>query len=545
MIDLNPKYLETVQHILTEHVPECEVRAYGSRVKWTAKDYSDLDLAVVGNERLSQRRMRKLQEAFEESDLPIRVDVLDWNAISDAFKKTIVEEYKVIKEGNSIGKNEPFRKNLEISDATDSHYVTFEELFDMPLRNGLTRPRAVRGSGTKMVNMGELFAHSRIADISMERVPLSKMEAEKYLLREGDLLFARQSLVRSGAGKCSIFLGAPEPITFEGHLIRARLNPTIAAPAFYYYFFNSHEGRQIIESIVEQVAAAGIRGSDLAKLPVPYFPVEKQRCISQILEMLDDKVELNRQMNETLEATARAIFKSWFVDFDPVRAKMEGRESHLHTEVSELFPNRFVHSEMGEIPEGWSVGTLSDLSHKPQYGYTASANDKPVGPKFLRITDINKKAWIDWSSVPYCEITGDDYKKYQLRKDDILIARMADPGHGVMIEENHEAVFASYLIRYRPIRKQYARFLQYWLRSNSYWSLVKARAEGTTRASLNAKVLSVFPLVIPPFYAVEAFSNQVGALRDRIVANASEIELLSTLRDTLLPKLLSGELRVV
>ena len=121
---------------------------------------------------------------------------------------------------------------------------------------------------------------------------------------------------------------------------------------------------------------------------------------------------------------------------------------------------------------------------------------------------------------------------------------MADPGHGVMIEEDQEAVFASYLIRFRPILDQYAHFLQYWLRSNNYWELVKGREIGTTRASLNAKTLSGFPLVIPPLSVVETFSNQVASLRDRIVANTSETESLANLRDTLLPKLLSGEIRV-
>jgi len=170
----------------------------------------------------------------------------------------------------------------------------FEELFAVPLRNGLTRPQATRGSGVKMVNMGELFAHSRIGNIEMERVPLSETESESYLLYPGDLLFARQSLVLTGAGKCSIFLGANEPVTYEGHIIRARLDSGIADPAFYFYFFNSNTGRQTIESIVEQVAAAGIRGSDLAKLQVPYPPLPIQRAIAHILGTLDDKIELNR-----------------------------------------------------------------------------------------------------------------------------------------------------------------------------------------------------------------------------------------------------------
>ncbi len=119
----------------------------------------------------------------------------------------------------------------------------FGELLQIPLRNGLTRPRAVRGAGVRMVNMGELFAHDRIGDLPMDRVPLSTKEAETYLLAPGDLLFARQSLLLSGAGKCSIYVGAAEATTYEGHIIRARLDPTIADSLFYFYYFRSPSGR--------------------------------------------------------------------------------------------------------------------------------------------------------------------------------------------------------------------------------------------------------------------------------------------------------------
>jgi len=196
--------------------------------------------------------------------------------------------------------------------------VAFEEYFAQPLRNGLTKPKRVRGEGTKMVNMGELFANDRIYSIEMDRVPMTEREAEVALLEEGDLLFARQSLVRQGAGQCSIFFGDSEPTTFESHLIRARLDRAKAAPLFLYYFFRSPEGRLMMDTIIEQVAAAGIRGSDLAKLPVPALELVEQKRIAHVLGTLDDKIELNRRMNQTLEAIARAIFKSWFIDFDPV-----------------------------------------------------------------------------------------------------------------------------------------------------------------------------------------------------------------------------------
>ena len=99
MIDVNPNHLETIKRILAGHVPECEVRAFGSRVTWTAKDYSDLDLTIVAPRQLEPDVRRRLKEAFEESDLPFRVDVIDWHAISESFRKVIEKQYDVVQRG--------------------------------------------------------------------------------------------------------------------------------------------------------------------------------------------------------------------------------------------------------------------------------------------------------------------------------------------------------------------------------------------------------------------------------------------------------------
>ena len=545
MIDLNPKHLETIQHILTVYIPGCEVRAFGSRVKWTAKDYSDLDLAVVGSKPLSFRQLRQLAEAFEESYLPIRVDVVDWWALTDGFRKVILEKYEVIQEAETVKGNKQSRKVSGKSDSTDRQLVIFEKLFDIPLRNGLTRPRAVRGSGVKMVNMGELFNHSRIRNIPMEKVPLSEVEAEKYLLKKGDLLFARQSLVHSGAGKCSIFLGASEPITYEGHLIRARLNPAIADPAFYFYFFNSRSGRQIVESIIEQVAAAGIRGSDLAKLAVPYLPIQKQRRIAHILGTLDDKIELNRQMNETLELMAQAIFKSWFVDFDPVRAKMEGRKpAGMDAETAALFPSEFQDSPLGKIPKGWEVDQVKNRVSRIQYGFTQSASEKPVGPKFLRITDIANKR-LDWASVPFCHITEKNHDKYRLQEGDILVARTgATTGVNIYIVDPPNAVFASYLVRIQFDDLSMARLVGEFMASPAYDNYVAGCIGGSAQPNASAQLLSAAEFVFPPLEIAKRFYEKVYVFDKKRAANNQQSRTLSQIREALLPKLLSGEIRV-
>ena len=295
----------------------------------------------------------------------------------------------------------------------------------------------------------------------------------------------------------------------------------------------------------DKAAVPGLNRNHLHEAIVHYpTDIGEQRAIAHILGTLDDKIELNRRMNQTLEEMARAIYQDWFVDFGPVRAKLEGQEPYLPPDLWDLFPDRLVDSELGGVPAKWGVKTLGEVCEKPQYGYTASAQSEPVGPKFLRITDINKKPWIEWTNVPHCAASDQDCEKFQIRKGDVLIARMADPGHGVMVEENLDAVFASYLIRFRPRNVGHGRLLQYWLKSDDYWELVRSRGSGTTRISLNASVLSQFLLLIPNDPMAKHFTNTVDSIRNRIVSNVREMDTLAAQRDALMAKLFSGEVRV-
>jgi type I restriction enzyme S subunit len=169
-----------------------------------------------------------------------------------------------------------------------------------------------------MVNMKELFAHDVISDQHGELVPLSASEIERWSLADGDLLFGRRSLVRSGAGKVSLVKQPPASTVFESSLIRSRLDRRQADPAFYFYFFRSGPGRDLMETIVEQTAVAGIRSSDLGNLIVPTPPLAEQRRIAAVLCSLDDLIESHRETIASLRALAIAALNAASVEGDVV-----------------------------------------------------------------------------------------------------------------------------------------------------------------------------------------------------------------------------------
>ena len=425
----------------------------------------------------------------------------------------------------------------------------FGDLFDEPTRNGLNRPKAVRGSGTKMVNMGELFAHSRISNVPMEQVPLSQSEARRFLLEEGDLLFARQSLVLEGAGKCSIFLGDEEPVTFESHVTRVRLDQEKAYPDYYYYYFQSYHGRSAIRSIVEQGAgASGIRGRDLATLDVHWRPLQEQLAIAHILGTLDDKIELNRRMNQNLEQMARALFKSWFVDFDPVRAKMEGRWRRgeslpgLPADNYDLFSDRLVPSELGEIPEGWAVKTLAEMVELNPREPLKRGTEAP---------------YLDMASLPTSGPSPDqavsrEFKSgTRFRNNDTLLARITpclENGKTAFIQSLSGDVVgwgSTEFIVMRaipPIPPEYTYLLarDEAFREHSIQSM--AGTSGRQRVQFDA--LASYLLPCPPTDVWAEFSSLVDPMFTDIEKTHKESHSLAEQRDAMLPILTSGELAV-
>jgi type I restriction enzyme S subunit len=198
----------------------------------------------------------------------------------------------------------------------------------------------------------------------------------------------------------------------------------------------------------------------------------------------------------------------------------------------------------GEEVGNWEVRKLSGIC-STQYGYTASSSDENIGPKFLRITDMNKEPWIDWVNVPYCGIGKDELRKYKLEIGDILVSRIADPGKAGIVEEEVNAVFASYLVRLKFKDLAWAYYGYYFLRSERYLEYANGAKSGSVQSGMNARVITDVNVSIPPDEKVKSFFETIKPFRNMIVANLKESRTLASLRDGLLPKLMRGEVRVV
>jgi len=278
-------------------------------------------------------------------------------------------------------------------------------------------------------------------------------------------------------------------------------------------------------------------------LPVRLPPLSEQRAIAHILGTLDDKIELNRRMNETLEAMALALFKSWFVDFDPVRAKAEGRDPGLPKHIADLFPDRLVDSEMGEIPEGWEVGNLGDIVQQLR------DNENPLSAPASQLLHFSIPAF-DEGQWPKLE-RGEDIKSQKSRVPPgvVLLSKLNPEIERVWlvdIERDDRAVCSTEFLVLRP-RPPYGRSYVYCAaRSSFFRQQIEGLVTGTSKSHQRAQSGAILGVgaIKPPDVLATAFEQAAAPLLDRTLECRRESRTLAALRDALLPRLISGELRV-
>ena len=411
------------------------------------------------------------------------------------------------------------------------------------LRHGFAFP------GSAFSDEGELLV-VKIKNIKPGRLDLSKQEFIPadylathggYMPKAGDLLVSLSGNRYEGnpetwVGKVCLYTGAPRCLINQRVGILRKKEGVEVDSRYFSYLLSTLDAQQsLIQIATSSGGQANLSTKQLLDFEVLVAPPADQKAIAHILGTLDDKIELNRKTNETLEAMAKALFKSWFVDFDPVRAKAEGRPTGLPAEISDLFPDSFEDSELGEIPSGWRVGCLSDCCEitMGQSPPGDTYNDEGDGlPFYQGKTDFGFR-------FPGRRIYCSSHTR-QASIGATLISVRAPVGSANIAREVCSIGRGIAALKSR----QSADSFIYYLIGTLQGVFESYNSEGTVFGAINGKDLASIQVVAPSTEAVAAFNSQCLPMDESIQSNTLETEHLTTIRDTLLPKLISGEIRI-
>ncbi len=566
-IDIRPDHWEIVQKILIKHVPDYEVWAFGSRARWNAKQYSDLDLAIITDKPLPLALSADISDELSESDLPWRVDVVDWAATSETFRKIIELDKVVVQEAKgNAGRSWVMRSDWPEIALTDIYKIS----------SGLSKPADSFGSGYPFLSFKDVFGNYFIPDELSQLVESNEKERLKGSIKRGDVFLTRTSETMHELGMSSVALKDYPDATFNGFTKRLRPKegtPYEVHPEFIGYYFRSPMFRRGMSAFSTMSTRASLNNDMIGKLTVELPPLEIQKNIAMILKALDNKIELNRQTNQTLEQIAQAIFKSWFVDFEPVKAKIQAKQMGQNPELAAmcaisgktaeqlkgldettlqqlkttatLFPDALVEYELGEIPEGWKYSKIGN-EVKVVGGGTPSTKNIA----FWEGGHIHWTSPRDMSNLTDKILLNTDRKITEaglakissglLPKNTVLMSSRAPVGY-LAIAKIPVAINQGYI----AMKCQSGLTPEYVVQwAESVMDEIKQRASGTTFAEISKKNFKIIPIVVPDGEVISEYSKITSNLYSKITEGIRETKYLTEIRNTLLPKLLSGKLSI-
>ena len=313
---------------------------------------------------------------------------------------------------------------------------------------------------------------------------------------------------------------------------------------FLFYLLRAPSVRNEIESLGYGSAQPNVSPKLIHGVEIPLPTVPEQRAIAHILGTLDDKIELNRRMSKTLESMARALFKSWFVDFDPVRAKLEGRWKRgeslpgLPASTYDLFPERLVPSELGDIPEGWQAGNLGDVAEHRRRSIRVEQIEP--GTPYIALSHMPKQsiALPDWD-------TGGEIQsnKFEFKRGEILFGKLRPYFHKVGVAPVNGVCSTDIVVVAPKSEAWFGPVLEH-MSSSRFVEYTSAGSTGTKMPRTSWPEMARYELALPEESVAKSFTELVHPAIERIVESVYECRALAAIRDTLLPKLISGELRV-
>ncbi|GEM_PF-127958 len=484
-IDISSAEKKIILSLIKTHLPNTTVWAYGSRATWSARPKSDLDLVAFASAD-QKNAVYDLKEAFEESDLPFRVDFFVWDQVPDEFRVNIERERVVLVEDPKELKQKSSKLAGWIN-TTIGEQATLQRGFD------ITRKEQREGTVPVISSSGIKSYHDT-----------SKVNGSGVVMgRKGTL--------------GSVFYLEGEYWPHDTTLWVKDFHGN--DPKYVYYFFKN----MCAELLSMDVGAANptLNRNHVHPLKVLWPNKLTQKAIAHILGTIDDKIDLNRRMNETLEAMAQAIFKSWFVDFDGC--------------------TEFEDSELGRVPKGWQVVELGDYVTVKRGGSPRPIRDfvVPEGLPWLKIADATA------NNCPFIYKTKEFIKEECLKKTVLLqkralILSSATPGLPRFLQLD-ACIHDGWL--YFPEKKIFTDHYLYHLFLILRKSLI-SKGNGSVFTNLKTAILKTEKVVLPPKELILKFEREASELLGRVNKLSIESSTLANLRDTLLPKLISGELRV-
>jgi type I restriction enzyme S subunit len=372
-----------------------------------------------------------------------------------------------------------------------------------------------------------------------EFVFVSEATAEKHVrstCQPNDIVFTKKGTL----GQVGIVPSNKFPrYLLSSNQMRLRVDPRIANPNYVYYALSSAEA---IDQVIRESEHTGVPKINLAyirqfRIRVPCMAV--QDTVATLLRALDDRIELLREKNTILEALTQSFFKSWFIDFDPVRAKAEGREPEgMNAEVAELFPSSFEKSELGESPAGWCTGTLGDLAQTARSQRQPSDFDASIHYVGLEHIPRGSLSLTKWGNA-----AGLESAKSSFQKGDILFGKLRPYFHKVVVAP-FNGVCSTDVLVCQPKIPAFHGVVMMYLSSKPLIDYAERLSNGAKMPRVSWKDLAAYPVVLPPEPLAECYRVATEPLVQSIVANVHKAKTLADLRDTLLPRLISGQLRL-
>ena len=397
--------------------------------------------------------------------------------------------------------------------------VRFEDIYLEPSRNGVYKRGSFHGSGVRIVNMGELFAYDTIDDQSMNRIMMTDSEMDRFGLANGDLLFARRSLVDAGAGKCSIVGNLSEPTTFESSIIRIRIDQTLIQPRFLYYWLKSYFGRSEIRAIVTGTNIKGIRGNALKNIKIPCPSIEVQNSIVRKLKNYDDLIKNNRRRIQLLERAARLLYREWFI--------------HLH------FPGHKRATIIDGIPQGWEIKSIADVCETVGGGTPSTKVSEYWNGDIIWITpsDVTKNNCLTLLDSER-KITDKGFHESSaklLPAWTILMTSRASVGFFALMDT--EICTNQGFINIIPHEEEMRMYLLFNLMNRV--AEIRSNAKGTTYPEINKGRFRQMSLVVPSKDLVIEFSKIGSEIIRQVRILTVMAEKCKQTRDILLPQLMN------